>query len=214
MARAAKLYAGITVLAGIATITAAMLSWRTDDLTRFLCYFIIATLASGFKVRLPGITGTMSANFLFVLIAITTMSLSESLVIDCTGTILQCIWRTKSRPGLVKVLFNVSSIAIAIAATSYWYHLEWFTTHGVKQPFVVLLAACVYFVANTCPVAAIVCLTEHKPILKTWRGGYFLFFPYYVVGAAPTTTPALISHFLGWGAPPLIFPILFLVFRC
>src|SRR6202023_163941 len=90
MPRAAKLYVGVTLLAGLGTLTAGLMSWHPDNLTRFICYFVIANLASGFKVHLPGITGTMSANFLFVLISVTTMSLSESLVIACTGTVLQC----------------------------------------------------------------------------------------------------------------------------
>ncbi len=213
MPRAAKIYAGVTMLAGLSALTAGMLAWHTDDLTRFLCYFVIANLASGFKVSLPGITGTMSANFFFVLISVTTLSLSESLVIACTGTILQCVWRSKSRPNLVKVLFNVASIAVAIAATSRWYNLAWFPAHGVKQPFIVLLAACVYFVANTCPVAAIVCLTESKPIIKTWRECYFWSFPYYVLGAALAATLAILSRIVGWEASLLIFPILYWIYR-
>src|ERR1700730_11387963 len=141
MPRAAKLYAVVTVLAGLGALTAGLLSWHSDDLTRFICYFVIANLASGFKVHLPGITGTMSANFLFVLISVTTMSVPESLIIACTGTVLQCVWRSKSRPDAIKVLFNVASIAVAITSTSYWYHLPWFEAHAVKEPFRLILAA-------------------------------------------------------------------------
>jgi diguanylate cyclase (GGDEF)-like protein/putative nucleotidyltransferase with HDIG domain len=213
MPRAAKLYVGVTVLAGLGTLTAGLMSWHSDNLTRFICYFIIANLASGFKVHLPGITGTMSANFLFVLISVTTMSLPESLVIACTGTVLQCVWRSKSRPATVKVLFNVASIALAITATSYWYYLPWFANHGVKQPFVMLLAACVYFVTNTLPVAAIVCLTEKKRLIKTWRDCYFWSFPYYLVGAALAASLAIAGRVVGWEASLLIFPILYWIYR-
>lgn len=213
MPRAARLYAGVTMFAGLGTLAAGLMSWHTDNLTRFICYFLIANLASGFKVHLPGITGTMSANFLFVLISVTTMSLPESLVIACTGTILQCAWRSKSRPDPVKVLFNVANIAVAITATSYWYQLQWFPSHGVKPPFVLLLAACVYFIANTFPVAAIVCLTEKKPLIKTWRECYFWSFPYYLVGAALAASLAIIGRIVGWEASLLIFPILFWIYR-
>jgi diguanylate cyclase (GGDEF)-like protein/putative nucleotidyltransferase with HDIG domain len=213
MPPAAKLYASVTLLAGLITVAAGLTSWHADNLPLFICYFLIANLASGFKVHLPGITGTMSANFLFVLISVTTLSLPESLIVACTGTVLQCVWRSKSRPALVKVLFNVASIAVAISATYYWYHLPWFASHGVKQPFVLLLAACVYFVANTCPVAVIVCLTEKKPFLKTWRECYFWSFPYYLVGAALAATLAIISRIAGWEASLLIFPILYWIYR-
>jgi len=126
---------------------------------------------------------------------------------------LQCVWRSKSKPNTVKVLFNVSSIAIAITATSYWYHLSWFGSHGVKQPFILLLASCVYFVTNTLPVAAIVCLTEEKPLVKTWRDCYFWSFPYYLVGAALAASLEIIGRIIGWEASLLIFPILYWIYR-
>jgi diguanylate cyclase (GGDEF)-like protein/putative nucleotidyltransferase with HDIG domain len=213
MPRAAKLYVFATLLAGLGTLIAGLMSWHPDNLTRFICFFLIANLASGFKVHLPGITGTMSANFLFVLISVTTMSLPESLIIACTGTVLQCVWRSKSRPDLVKVLFNVASIAMAITAASYWYRLPWFASQGIKQPFILLLAACVYFVANTMPVAAIVCLTEKKALLKTWRECYFWSFPYYLVGAALAASLEIIGRIVGWEASLLIFPILYWIYR-
>ncbi len=213
MPRAAKLYVGVTLLAGLGTLSAGLLSWHPDNLIRFLCYFVIANLASGFKVHLPGITGTMSANFLFVLISVTTMSVPESLIIACTGTVLQCVWRSKSRPDLVKILFNVASIAIAITTTSYWYHLPWFAAHAVKDPFRLVLAACVYFVTNTLPVAAIVCLTEKKPLIKTWRDCYFWSFPYYLVGAALAASLEIIARIVGWEASLLLFPILYWIYR-
>jgi hypothetical protein len=36
------------------------------DPLKFLCYLVIALVASRLKVNLPGITGTMSVNFLFL----------------------------------------------------------------------------------------------------------------------------------------------------
>jgi diguanylate cyclase (GGDEF)-like protein/putative nucleotidyltransferase with HDIG domain len=155
----------------------------------------------------------MSANFLFVLISVTTMSLSESLLIACTGTVLQCVWRSRSKPGVVKIMFNVANIALAVTATSYWYRLPWFPSHGVKQPFVLLLAGCVYFATNTCPVAAIVCLTEKKPLIKTWRECYFWSFPYYLVGAGLAATLEIVSNIVGWEMSLLIFPISYWVYR-
>jgi putative nucleotidyltransferase with HDIG domain len=75
------------------------------------------------------------------------------------------------------------------------------------------LAACVYFVANTCPLAIIVCLTEKKPLLKTWRECYFWSFPYYLVGAALAASLEIIGRIVGWEASLLIFPILYWIYR-
>ena len=213
MPRAAKLYVWTTVVAGVSVLTAGMIAGRSEDVMRFACYFIMANLASGFKVQLPGITGTMSANFFFVLIAVTTMTLPQSLAIGCSATISQCILRAKSRPDPVKILFNFCSVALAVAATFYWYHLDWFPQHGVKSGFILLLAACVYFVANTCPVAAIVCLTEKKPLVTTWRECYFWSFPYYLVGASLAAGLGILDRIVGWEQSLLILPILYWIYR-
>src|SRR5712692_3130813 len=120
----AKSYTVATVLAGLAALAAGLVQWHSDDIARFLCYFLVAALASGFKVHLPGIKGTMSVNFFFVLLCVTSLSLPETLAIASTGTVLQCVWRSKSRPRLVKVLFNVASIGIAVTAAYDTYHLN------------------------------------------------------------------------------------------
>ena len=119
MSKPAKLYVAATIVAGLVTIGAGLVPWHSDDITRFLCYFLIASLASGFKLHLPGITGTMSVNFCFNLICVTALSLPETLIIACTGTLLQCVWRARTRPQPIKLLFNVASIAITVSATAH-----------------------------------------------------------------------------------------------
>ena len=44
MPRAARLYAAVTMLAGLGTLVAGLMSWHTDNLARFICYFLIANL--------------------------------------------------------------------------------------------------------------------------------------------------------------------------
>src|SRR5690242_3911863 len=65
MSTKAKLYIVLTALAGMTALVTGLDPWKSDDLVRFVCYLLISTLASGLKVNLPGITGTMSVNFLF-----------------------------------------------------------------------------------------------------------------------------------------------------
>src|ERR1700730_2420261 len=91
-----------TALAGAVALASGLSPWQSSDMIRFICYLLIASLASGLKVHLPGIKGTMSVNFFFVLVCVSTLSLSETLVIACAGTILQCVFRSKSKPKLVQ----------------------------------------------------------------------------------------------------------------
>ena len=213
MNRSAKLYVAATVLGGLLVLAPGLTAWSSENLPRFLCYCAIAALASGFKVSLPGIKGTMSANFFFILIAVSTMNLAQALIIASIGTVLQCLWKSKSKPDPIKVLFNVASVALATNAASYWYHLSFFTRHGAMLPFVLLLDSCIYFFANTAPVAVIVCLTEKKALVKTWQECYFWSFPYYLVGAALATGLAAMDRSVGWETSLLVFPILWWIYR-
>src|SRR5882724_6643205 len=58
--------------------------WSSHDAVRFICYFLISTLASGCKVNLPGVTGTMSVNFLFILIGVVELTLPETMLMAWT----------------------------------------------------------------------------------------------------------------------------------
>ena len=84
------------------------------DWTRYLSYCVIALLASGMKVTLPAVSGTMSMNFLFVLIGISELSLPETLVMGCLGMLVQSVFQVKNRLRAVQVIFNVASVACSI----------------------------------------------------------------------------------------------------
>ena len=80
-------------------LCSAVWHWQSADLTRFLCYLAVAVLASGLKVQLPGIDGTMSVNFLFILLGVMELSLPETLVIGCTATLVQSVWHSAESAG-------------------------------------------------------------------------------------------------------------------
>src|SRR3984957_7025926 len=58
----------VQVVIGLPLLPYALLHWHTQSDLRFACFFGVALAASLFKVRLPGIEATMSANFLFILV--------------------------------------------------------------------------------------------------------------------------------------------------
>src|SRR5215467_11975309 len=99
----AKLFIGVTAAIGILVVALSIRHWHSDDLLRFFCYFAIAVFASSLKVRLPGIDGTMSVNFLFILLGILELSLPETLLIGCTATLVQCLWKARQFPSPAKV---------------------------------------------------------------------------------------------------------------
>ena len=198
---------------GLAQILSASLYWQTSDFQRFICYFLISVCASVLKVSLPGVTGTMSVNFLFVLVGIVELSSTETLLVGCTATFLQCVWRTKSPPKLIQVVFNVANVAIAVAVSDALYHAPFLRGQHFSEPLLLALVACVYFVANTFPVAAIISLTEGKSFRKIWQECYFWSFPYYMIGAGVAQILHIANEHFGWQIALFVLPLVYVIFR-
>src|SRR5438552_16811650 len=85
---------------------------RPEDSLRYLCYLIGAVLTSQLKVRLPGITGTMSVNFFFILLATIELDLQKLLAINCAATLGQMLWHAGKRPRPIQLVFKLASITI------------------------------------------------------------------------------------------------------
>ncbi|MFL6464623.1 MAG: hypothetical protein ACJ73N_09480, partial [Bryobacteraceae bacterium] len=175
----AKIYLASVYIVGLVTLELSMSQWHWIDLARFSCYLLIALLASGLKVSLPGINGSMSVNFFFIILGVMELSVPETVIIGCGATLVQSYWRTNSPPKPVQVTFNIANMATAIyAATMVYTFIGNVTDHSVA--LMLIGAACTYFVTNTVPVGIIIALTEKKNFRKIWAECYFWSFPYYL----------------------------------
>jgi diguanylate cyclase (GGDEF)-like protein/putative nucleotidyltransferase with HDIG domain len=192
-------------------LTYTVLHGASHDSLKFLCYLIIALVASRLKVNLPGITGTMSVNFLFLLLGVLELSLSETMAIGCAAVVVQCFDR--DRPVPIQVAFNVCSTALAIAATFAAYRFPLFHRVVGNPSTLLFMAACVYFVANTVPVAAVISLTERRSLRRIWADCYFWSFPYYLVGAGVAGMMSWLHDFTDWQTSLLILPVVYLIYR-
>jgi diguanylate cyclase (GGDEF)-like protein/putative nucleotidyltransferase with HDIG domain len=208
---AARAFIAVVVLCGITVLTYTVLHGASRNSLKFVCYLAIALVASRLKVNLPGITGTMSVNFLFLLLGVLELSFSETMALGCAAVVVQCF--DKDRPAPIQVAFNVCSTALAIAATFAAY--RWPLLHRfVSNPSTLLfLAACVYFVANTVPVATVISLTERRSLRKIWADCYFWSFPYYLVGAGVAGMMSWLHDFTDWQTSLLILPVIYLIYR-
>ncbi|HEY6304759.1 MAG TPA: hypothetical protein VIX14_17000, partial [Terriglobales bacterium] len=209
MSAAPRLFIAVVVLCGMTVLTYSVLHGRSQNPLKFFCYLVIALAASRLKVNLPGITGTMSVNFLFLLLGVLELSLSEAMALGCAAVVVQCFDR--DRPIPIQVAFNVCSTALAIAVTFVAYRVS-FLHRLVKNPATLLfLAASVYFVANTLPVAAVISLTERRSLRKIWSECYFWSFPYYLVGAGVAGMMSWLHGFTDWQTSLLTLPVVYLI---
>lgn len=206
-----RVYVAIIVAAGSAVLAYGISQPVGHDVVKFLCYLAVALLASRLKVNLPGVTGTMSVNFLFILLGIIELSFSQTLAMGCSAILVQCFSRKRPQP--IQVAFNLCASAMAIAFGYGAYH--WAKSHpSLSHPsLLLLLGASAYFAANTIPVAAVISLTENKPVKKVWSDCYFWSFPYYLMGAGIVGLMSWLNRIFDWQTSMLMLPTVFLIYR-
>ncbi|HLX85362.1 MAG TPA: diguanylate cyclase [Terriglobales bacterium] len=209
----ARLFIGVTAALGVWALIHSLWHWQSLDLARFACYLLVAVLASSLKIQLPGIDGTMSVNFLFILLSVLELNLPETLAIGCTATLAQCLFGTRQKLVPVKIVFNVfSMMANAIFVSYFAYHaLQRWLGEGTLP--LLVITALIFFVANTVPVAVIIALTEGKSAHKVWAECHFWSFPFYMVGAAVVFGVGYFSRQVGWQTSLLILPLVYWVYR-
>src|SRR5437879_1133043 len=122
MKRTAKVYIGLIITLGALVLTTGAAGWSCADPVRLIVYLIFALTASGMKVVLPSIKGTLSVNFFFVLVGIIELSLGETLALGCASILFQYLWKGKSSRKPVQAAFNVASGAVAIYLAYSVFH--------------------------------------------------------------------------------------------
>ena len=211
--RVRRYLTGIITLGSLALI-AALAQWRCADPLRFAAYLLLALLAGTLKVRLPGMTGTYSLTFLFVLIGIVDLTVAETLVIASLSMVVQSIWRTQGRPRLIQVIFNAAAVVISAAVSFLAARSLGFGNSLLLHLIELALAASVYFAVNTLLVSGILALESERPLHKIWSQWFRWSFPYYRVGVAIAAMVIVSNRYAGWTYSLLLFPIMYLEYIC
>src|SRR5882757_3375054 len=95
----ARIYIWSIIALGTAIfIGSPALDPHLPDAARFFQFLVLAILASTFKIRLPGMNGNISLNFVIFLIGIRSLTLTETVLMASIATVVQAFWRPKSRP--------------------------------------------------------------------------------------------------------------------
>ena len=201
----------LVVSAGLATLVYGGVHQSSKNIAEFICYLGIAVLASRLKVNLPGITGTLSVNFLFILIGVLELSFSETLILGAVSMLAQCLY--PERPKAIQVTFNVCAGSVSTALAYAVYHQPLANQLVGNRPVLLGLAATVYFIANAGSIAAVISLTERRPLTRILVDCYFWSFPYYLVGAGIAGVVAWLDQKFNWEASLLLVPVVYVIYR-
>src|SRR5262245_17253638 len=127
MSALAKFYIAVIITGGAAAIARGVFLWHPHDLVRLLCYLALAIPASCLKVRLPGVSGTISVLFIFLLASVAELGVSEAILIGTICVFFQSCWHAKFRPRVVQIAFSMAAVALAVTAAELAWRLplEW-----------------------------------------------------------------------------------------
>lgn len=211
MSAKARAYIAVVTLIGAAVLAAGPLAWESANPAFFLVMLGLALVGATRKIALPGLTGTVSLNFLFVLVGVAEFSFSETLTLGCAAVLLQSMWKPKVPPRPVQVVFNLAAMAISIAVAYGGSHRLLGDASGESVALLLLVATTLLLVVNITLVAGVLALTEPAPFAATWQRCYALVFPYFVVGATLAGVLSLSSHTIGWQHSLLVVPSAYLL---
>jgi diguanylate cyclase (GGDEF)-like protein/putative nucleotidyltransferase with HDIG domain len=210
LSAAAKAFIGLVVALGSAVFVYGALRPSSRNIAEFICYLGIAILASRLKVNLPGIAGTMSVSFLFILLGILQLSFTETLLLGCASTLGQLAY--PDRPSALHGTFNLCSGALSTALAYEAFHLS--LSHHLVESHVLALGAAgiVYFVANTGSIATVISLTDERSLKQIIVECYFWSFPYYLVGAGAAGVIGWLDDTFNWETSLLVAPVIYVIY--
>lgn len=207
-----RVFIAMVIAAGSAILLWGVADWQLVDPQRFVSYLLLTAISATFKVRMPGIPGTYSLAFLFVLIGIASLPFSQTLIVGCASSVAQSFWRPKRRPKAVQVALNVAAIALTIGLCFAISRALPSGQSGSQGLVIVGIAAPFYYAINTGLAAGIISLFEKRAFSEVWRQWLLGSFPYYVAGAIVALLFELYSPILGWSYAVASLPIVCLIY--
>jgi putative nucleotidyltransferase with HDIG domain len=198
-------------LAGAAGSLALISGPHPHDWVRFAVYLAVILLSAEMKVAMPKGDGTMSVNFPFILLGILQLSPLQAVALAAASVFAQCRIHVLKPFTLAQVAFNLGSVVVSTALACLVFGSS--TLRGLELAPALALAATVYFLTNTIPVAMAIGWTNGESAFGLWRRRYPWFLPFYLVGAFFAAIVHLISIQFGWMTSLLIIPTVYTMHR-
>jgi hypothetical protein len=205
-----KIFVAAVIAVAAAGLASALLFDKgPGDLTIFAHCLALALLTSTFKVRLPGMRNSIAASFVLFLIAIAHLNLVETLILTIPCTVLQCLWRPRSKPRAIQVVFSVACTLISTGVAALLFFSV--DRKGTEVPALVVAATAFFFV-NSLLMATVMGLVQSESIGRLWRELHRWAFPYYVGGAFVAALVVIYSRLAGFHQALAMLPLLYAVY--
>ncbi len=208
----AKVMIGMVAVASLCALSFGVVRWQTQAWPQLLLLMAAAALSSRLKVKLPGMTSSMSGNLPVILLGVTQLGLFASLLVAVTAAIAQSYTSGGNKTKPIQFVFNACTLLNASGLAYLAYHSQ-IGARTTAHTMSLVLAAATYFVANTAPVASIIGLTEGGNPFALWHKVFLWSFPNYVIGAGLTAIATAFSTFSGLATLAALMAVLFAVYQ-
>ena len=215
MSLKARLYWFAVVATGLYIVASGAATWnlRQENLLKLAFYLVAAVVASWLKIKLPGVRGTLSMNYLFIIVGLLELELESAILIGILSVIAQSLIRTRAKPRWEQIVFSASSIPVPIVAGNWVLGRHLISSVDPTHCLALIAASMVYFLLNTWMVAIIIGLTTSSSPFDIWRENLVWTSPQYLVGGALAGGFHLINQYVPWQGILLSGPALYLVYR-
>ena len=203
---------GMVAVASLCALSFGVVRWQTQAWPQLLLLMAAAALSSRLKVKLPGMTSSMSGNLPVILLGVTQLGLFSSLLVAVTAAIAQSYTSGGNKTKPIQFVFNACTLLNASGLAYLVYHSQ-IGARATAHTMSLVLAAATYFVANTAPVASIIGLTEGGNPFALWHKVFLWSFPNYVIGAGLTAIASAFSTFSGLATLAALMAVLFAVYQ-
>jgi MASE9 protein len=208
----AQVMIGMVAVASLCSLSFGVVRWQSQAWPQLVLLLAAAALSSRFKVKVPGMTSSMSGNLPVILLGVTQLGLFASLLVAVTAAVAQSYsGGNKTKP--IQFLFNACTLLNATGLAYLAYHSQIFAARATAHTMSLVLAAVTYFVANTAPVASIIGLTESANPFALWHKVFLWSFPNYVIGAGLTAVASTLSTISGLATLAALMAVLFAVYQ-
>jgi hypothetical protein len=181
MPRIAKAYIALIICSGAAVLLFAAVSWSSANLFQFFILLGFVAFSSTLKIRIPGIDGTMSPNFVFLLLAMLSCRFSQVVAITLVAALVQSLWFAK-RAHIVQIAFSAAALLVsATIAFDSSHALFESGTRNAPVAFVVF-AGSLYLAFNSTLVSLVIGLVEGQALVQVGRTCLRTVFPYFGTG--------------------------------
>lgn len=197
-ALSARIFVALIIVSGFLLMGNAVLNVHSVATVRFVALLVLATVAARLKVKLPGLTGTMSVNLPFFLLAAALLGTAEAMIVGFISTLAQCLPRERQKLNLVQLAFNCFAIAMTVAAARLIYVSPMVESRVAPQALRLALAAAAYFLVNTATMAVVISLSEQVSVVRVWKEMFQLSYVYLVTSAGVAGLALTLGSDIGW----------------